>query len=301
MCSKTLGLDTNKTECKVGQASKSAARKILPASRAFHNAVWHGGLNKRPAKSRGGEQAWDLAAMFRPVPTHRWSEKSVDRCVSVTLNFASVRPIRVHAGKNKYPAAKPFGRAVFLTSMKRRSLLSALFALPVVAATSRLFAAPGTVADIEAMRTRWRDFLPADFVAPDPGEKIEWDDQRWRQQLSGLQYEVLRQEGTERPSTSALNSEKRRGVFACSGCDLPLFTSEMKYDSGTGWPSFFTSIPDALETKRDFKMVWPRTEYHCVRCGGHQGHIFTDGPPPGGERWCNNGVALQFAATKHQP
>ncbi len=193
-------------------------------------------------------------------------------------------------------AGKPFGPAVFLTNMKRRSLLLTLFALPVVAATSRLLATPGTNADIDQLRSGWRDFLPSDFTAPDPGQKIEWDEDRWRQQLSGPQYNVLREEGTERPSSSPLDTEKRRGVFACAGCDLPLFSSEMKYDSGTGWPSFFTAIPDALETKRDFKMVWPRTEYHCVRCGGHQGHIFADGPPPTGERWCNNGVALQFLA-----
>jgi peptide-methionine (R)-S-oxide reductase len=91
-----------------------------------------------------------------------------------------------------------------------------------------------------------------------------------------------------------LNEEKRPGVFVCTGCRLPLFTSAMKYDSGTGWPSFFTTIPGSLATKTDFKLIWPRTEYHCVRCGGHQGHVFNDGPPPTGQRWCNNGVALQF-------
>ena len=180
--------------------------------------------------------------------------------------------------------------------MKRRSLLLGLFALPIVAGTSRMLAAVGSSADIDNMRSRWREFLPADFSAPDPEKKIDWDEQRWQQHLSGAQFDVLREEGTERPGSSPLNAEKRRGVFTCAGCDLPLFTSEMKYESGTGWPSFFTSIPEALETKRDFKMVWPRTEYHCARCGGHQGHVFDDGPPPTGERWCNNGVALQFIA-----
>lgn len=104
----------------------------------------------------------------------------------------------------------------------------------------------------------------------------------------------MRKEGTERAFSSALNDEKRAGIFACAGCDLPLFSSPMKYDSGTGWPSFVTSIPEALQTKQDFSMVWPRTEYHCSRCGGHQGHVFNDGPAPTGERWCNNGVALRF-------
>ena len=85
-------------------------------------------------------------------------------------------------------------------------------------------------------------------------------------------------------------------MFVCAGCELPLFSSEMKYDSSTGWPSFFTTIPDAVATKQDFKLIWPRTEYHCVRCGGHQGHVFDDGPAPTGQRWCNNGVALRFLA-----
>jgi len=105
---------------------------------------------------------------------------------------------------------------------------------------------------------------------------------------------VLREEDTERPGSSPLNSEKRDGIYACAGCDLPLFSSAMKYDSGTGWPSFFTTIPDAFATRTDYKIILPRTEYHCARCGGHHGHVFKDGPPPTGQRWCNNGVALKF-------
>jgi peptide-methionine (R)-S-oxide reductase len=112
-----------------------------------------------------------------------------------------------------------------------------------------------------------------------------------------MAFDVLRKEATERPGTSPLNDEKRRGVYVCAGCDLPLFTSAMKYDSGTGWPSFFTTIPGAFGTKTDYKIVWPRTEYHCARCGGHHGHVFKDGPKPTGERWCNNGVALRFLPT----
>jgi peptide-methionine (R)-S-oxide reductase len=180
--------------------------------------------------------------------------------------------------------------------MKRRSLIRALSALPLMVVPVRLLAARHSSADIDTMRARWRDFLPAGFIVPDPGQKIEHDEQQWREQLSELQFDVLRKEATERPGSSPLNDEKRRGVFVCAGCDLPLFSSEMKYDSGTGWPSFFTTIPDTLERKRDFKMVWPRTEYHCVRCGGHQGHVFADGPAPTGERWCNNGIALRFVA-----
>lgn len=127
-----------------------------------------------------------------------------------------------------------------------------------------------------------------------PIEKVIRSNEEWRRLLSPEQFRVLRDEGTERPFTSPLNAEKRKGEYRCAGCDLPLFRSEMKYDSGTGWPSFFTVIEGRVETKVDFKLIYPRTEYHCARCGGHQGHRFNDGPPPTGERWCNNGVALTF-------
>lgn len=159
---------------------------------------------------------------------------------------------------------------------------------------ARLLAGDTKASDIVNMQARWQTFMPPDFAAPEPGDKLELEARQWRERLTSLQYEVLRKEGTERPSTSPLNDEKRRGIYVCAGCELPLFTSEMKYDSGTGWPSFFTSIPGAFGTKRDFKLFLPRTEYHCTRCGGHHGHVFSDGPPPTGERWCNNGVALTF-------
>ena len=125
-------------------------------------------------------------------------------------------------------------------------------------------------------------------------EAVVRSDEEWRRLLSEEQYRVLREEGTERPWTSPLNDEKRSGNYVCAGCEQPLFKSNMKFDSGTGWPSFFDFIDGTIGTKRDFKLILPRTEYHCSRCGGHQGHVFKDGPPPTGLRYCNNGVALRF-------
>ncbi len=127
-----------------------------------------------------------------------------------------------------------------------------------------------------------------------PVEKIMKDDKAWKSELTPEQYDVLREEGTERPFTSPLLNEHRKGVFACAACGLELFDASTKYDSGTGWPSFFQAMPEHVETTTDYKLVMPRTEYHCARCGGHQGHVFHDGPQPTGLRYCNNGVALKF-------
>ena len=161
--------------------------------------------------------------------------------------------------------------------MTRRPFLAALSALglaPVVA-PSIAAAAEGKAADIE---------------------KLNLSEAEWKKRLTPTQFDVLREEGTERPGSSPLNAEKRKGMFHCAGCDLPLFSSETKFESGTGWPSFYTSLPGALGTKTDRKLFMARTEYHCARCEGHQGHIFDDGPKPTGKRYCNNGVALKFVA-----
>jgi peptide-methionine (R)-S-oxide reductase len=140
-------------------------------------------------------------------------------------------------------------------------------------------------------------FLPASRAlaaskASDPAWQLS--PAEWKKRLSPAAYAVLRDEGTERPNSSPLNKEKRSGTYVCAGCRLPLFSSKTKFDSGTGWPSFWQPLPGAVATRTDYKLILPRTEYHCRRCGGHQGHVFDDGPQPTGKRYCNNGVALAF-------
>jgi peptide-methionine (R)-S-oxide reductase len=125
--------------------------------------------------------------------------------------------------------------------------------------------------------------------------EIEKSDGEWRRLLSKAQYEVLRLHRTEIPGSSPLNREKRDGMYLCAACELPLFSSRTKYESGTGWPSFYEHLPDALGRRTDYALLIPRTEVHCRRCGGHLGHVFSDGPPPTGLRYCINGIAMKFA------
>ena len=133
--------------------------------------------------------------------------------------------------------------------------------------------------------------MPTDPTSAPPLERPKG---AWKAALPPDAFHVLFEEGTERAGTSPLNQEKRPGTFVCAACHYPLFESRAKYESGTGWPSFWQPIEGHVATRRDFKLFWPRTEYHCARCGGHQGHVFDDGPDPTGQRYCNNGVALRF-------
>ncbi|WP_046868260.1 peptide-methionine (R)-S-oxide reductase MsrB [Microvirga massiliensis] len=128
--------------------------------------------------------------------------------------------------------------------------------------------------------------------------EVEHSEEEWRRRLTREQYRVLREHGTERAGTSPLDREKRTGTFHCAACEAPLYSSEQKFDSGTGWPSFWRPLEGAVETSTDRSFFMVRTEVHCARCGGHLGHVFNDGPPPTGLRYCMNGVAMRFKPTE---
>jgi peptide-methionine (R)-S-oxide reductase len=151
----------------------------------------------------------------------------------------------------------------------------------------------GAIAAYVAMRFG----APTD-AAPAQNFEVQKSDEEWRRLLTPAQYDVLRREGTERAGTSPLTREKRKGTFACAGCDLPLFSSDTKYESGTGWPSFYQPLPNAVGTTTDTSFLMKRTAVHCRRCGGHLGHVFDDGPKPTGLRYCMNGVAMKFVSSK---
>ena len=154
--------------------------------------------------------------------------------------------------------------------MNRRHFFTSVAGLGLAVALPALAKGVAAVTPLTKAKSAWKALLPPD------------------------RYGVLFEEDTERAFSSPLNNEKRRGIFICAACFLPLFDSAHKFDSGTGWPSFWDVLPGAVGTRKDFRLVWPRTEYHCARCGGHQGHVFDDGPPPTGLRYCNNGLALKF-------
>ena len=172
--------------------------------------------------------------------------------------------------------------------MKRRKLLTGI-GLSAVGGGLLLRAGAQGQADFAAAGNE--DVMSSETI----GKTIDKTIEDWKQTLPRERFDILFREKTEPAWTSPLNDEKRVGTYICAACYQPLFASADKFDSGTGWPSFTRPInEEAIDTKKDFKLIWPRTEYHCSNCGGHQGHVFDDGPKPTGQRWCNNGLALEF-------
>ena len=182
--------------------------------------------------------------------------------------------------------------------MNRRNLLkivpAGLLITTGLIGFSRLFAAQKKEQSPKTMTYNTLEDIETLEQNPSSITPFQLSDDDWKKVLTDAQFAVLIKEGTERPGSSSLNAEKREGEYVCAACNLALFTSKTKYESGTGWPSFYDAIEGRLGTKTDFKIGYPRTEYHCARCGGHQGHVFKDGPKPTGLRYCNNGLALKF-------
>ena len=185
--------------------------------------------------------------------------------------------------------------------MNRRTWLQGLFAAAgSVAAGSSAAAAAAPSKELEALQKNWRMLLAAGVATPAPTEKLKLSNDEWRKRLDKMQYNVLREEGTERAGSSPLDREKRAGTFVCAACDQPLFASDRKFDSGTGWPSFWAPLENAIGTSEDNTLFMTRTEVHCARCGGHLGHVFEDGPKPTGLRYCMNGTAMKFVPATEQ-
>lgn len=183
--------------------------------------------------------------------------------------------------------------------MERRNFLQGTAAV-LLTPSSLLYARQQRYEDlkpVKVVRNHWQEYAPQEIRLPSPNDKLTVSNAHWRERLPAERYHILFENGTEPRHSSELVTVNQPGVFTCAACDLPLFTTPMQFHSGTGWPSFYTYIPGALETELDFSLIVPRTEYHCVRCGGHQGHRFDGWPTPSGLRYCNNGLALNFLAT----
>ena len=178
--------------------------------------------------------------------------------------------------------------------MKRRALLGLIAFGPFF---THLHAQPKTTKGIKDMQDNWKSLLAPGTEVPNAAEPLKLSKDEWKKRLQPAAYDVLREEGTERAGTSPLDREKRAGVFHCAGCDLAVYSSTTKYDSGTGWPSFWQPLENAIGTSVDKSFFSTRTEVHCRRCGGHLGHVFKDGPKPTGLRYCMNGVAMTFKPT----
>ena len=184
--------------------------------------------------------------------------------------------------------------------MTRRGLLLSLLAGSIGSAWKGKESAAqlSSMKEVETLQKNWQALLADGVTVPLPTEKLKLSKEEWRKRLQPNQFNILREEGTEPPGSSPLNHEKRDGTFVCAGCGQPLFSADTKYESGSGWPSFFKPLDSSVETTTDRSHGMTRVEVHCRNCGGHLGHVFPDGPQPTGERYCMNGAALTFDPEK---
>ncbi len=184
--------------------------------------------------------------------------------------------------------------------MNRRNLLKGLAAVPFLAAPLRRgwAATARTAVDVGELQKNWKALLAQGADVALTPEPLRRTNEEWKQILTPAQYSVLRREGTERAGSSPLNDEKRQGLFVCAGCGEKLFDAATKFESGTGWPSFWQPLAGGIGTTTDRSFFMTRTEVHCAKCGGHLGHVFPDGPAPTGQRYCMNGAAMKFEEKK---